>query len=61
MVGCCRDCSMVLYGEDVEDFSGMISRTIVNEGYALLVQCESCGPLLVDGDGLRIEAALCDA
>lgn len=61
MVGCCKSCSMTLYGEDREDFSGMVSRALVEEGYGLLAICDECGPLLVDADGQRITAQLCDA
>lgn len=61
MIGCCRDCALELFGDDNEDFSGMISRLLVEAGYGLLVRCEHCGPALVDGDGGRLTAQFCDA
>lgn len=61
MTGCCQACSRHMFGEDREDFAGMIGRILVDEGYGLLVDCESCGPALVDIDGRRIDPILCDA
>jgi len=61
MFGCCKSCSQDLYGADGEDFSGMVSRLLVEEGYGLLAVCEECGPILVDTDGRRIQPQTCDA
>lgn len=61
MTGYCCDCGADVFGDHSDDFSGMISRVLVEAGYGLLVECEHCGPAIVDGDGRRIEARLCDA
>ncbi len=61
MHGCCKTCSIELYGEDLQDFAGMIGAALEAEGYGLVVSCEQCGTTVVDGDGRRVERVLCDA
>lgn len=61
MPGCCRNCSIEVYGEDLGDFTGMIGSALVAEGYGLVVDCEFCGTAIVDDDGSRVPQILCDA
>lgn len=61
MKGICRDCALELFGEDTQDFAGMVNPALVAEGYGLLIECDRCGPALVDVDGRRLETALSNA
>lgn len=61
MMGCCRSCSLALYGVDQEDFTGMMSRILTEAGYGLLADCDECGAVLVDHDGLAQRPTPCDA
>lgn len=61
MMGCCKSCSLALYGEDHEDFAGMASRSLADAGYGLLADCEECGPVLVDHDGRSLQPEPYDA
>ncbi len=61
MQGCCQNCSMEIYGEDLGDFAGMMAPALVAEGYGLVADCEFCGQVLVDGNGRRVALTTCDA
>ena len=58
MNGFCKDCSIDIFDEDVEDLAGFLSPLLAREGYGLVAHCESCGEILVDQDGQRLSAEL---
>lgn len=55
MADFCKHCSIELFGEDSKDLSDLGSeRGTLEDGYGWRALCESCGPILVDDDGVCI-------
>ena len=51
MADFCRACSMQLFGEDFGELAGITPEEDWNEGKAVMVLCEGCGPIQVDPEG----------
>lgn len=55
MADFCKHCSIKLFGEDSKDLSDLgPERGTLKDGYGWGALCESCGPILVDDDGVCI-------
>lgn len=48
----CKDCSIEIFGEDLEDFAGMTTSSDTEKGLGTGVLCEGCG-WVVDHEGKR--------
>lgn len=48
MADFCRQCSLMLFGEDFGNLKGLISKEQVDEGLVVSVICEGCGPTQVN-------------
>lgn len=55
MADFCKQCSIVIFGEDMKDLSGQVTKEEAEKGYCSLVLCEGCGPTRVDIDGNCLE------
>ncbi len=52
MADFCKECSIVMFGEDFGDLAGL-----VEEGDVAVVLCEGCGTVAVDDEGVVIAKA----
>jgi hypothetical protein len=60
MADFCLDCTIELFGKNYaekNDFRGIISKEVVDDGYLASVLCEGCGFIMVDNLGKRISTA----
>ena len=55
MAGYCRGCSKELFGEDYNDFAGLITPEQFADGVKAEVLCEGCGHwIYVDHEGKKL-------
>ena len=55
MADFCQEHGIEMWGRDVRDLAGLISIEDVEKGMGAVVLCESCGIILVDHNGKRID------
>lgn len=55
MADFCKACSIDLFGEDCGDLAGLGDGTPLPEGHGWTALCETCGPILVDDKGVKLE------
>ena len=48
MADFCKQCSLDTFNEDYQDFCGLTSQAAWEDGSAVMVICEGCGPIQVD-------------
>lgn len=58
MADFCKECNNELFDVNESDFGPFSLDTPLEPGEGFLVLCESCGPILVDHNGLKITTAL---
>ena len=50
----CKQCSIIVWGEDTGDFKGIQEEKHTKEGVFTHVICEHCGPTIVDHLGVCV-------
>lgn len=51
MADFCKACSVNMFGEDFKELANITQVAAWQEGKAVTVLCEGCGPVQVDPDG----------
>lgn len=51
MADFCKQCSVLIFGEDFRELAGITSSEDQERGFYAVTLCEGCGPILVDSDG----------
>lgn len=58
MADFCKECSIEMFGKDFGDLADLLDPEEYTEDIGALALCESCGPIVVDIDGKRMDPGL---